>query len=342
MCDERKERLVESVQSLSVVPEDELRFFPSELLANNNVGRTVIALDNIHVLSKKEVVRLCSLEDRHTFNQHCFTGMHINPAAQVMARFIIAHWDWIKHSHVVELGSGVGLSGLIAAQLLSQSSGAHFASTSHGDDCASEMAKPSSSLFVMTDGEQAAVELGRKNLSSMRRQSKHANAVSFHQLLWDIPSVHELLANCNQVEEGFDIVLGADLIYARVDIHQLIRTARALLGSGGSKKSIVFIFLPRVAEFPEQLRQACEHEGLQVKYGRINSFLTEKFVYEKFWHNIEFCVMFPQDESSEFGSREYQEMWNLQDLSVREEQEREDQIQWSEDVFTQSLGNIQI
>jgi predicted nicotinamide N-methyase len=290
---------------------EELKYFPIPLLERNSK----FTVDNIHVANKRSVVGLCSLANKQHFKEHCFTGLHINPAAQVMARFIIAHWDFIRTSKIVELGCGIGLTGLVAAEM-------------------SRVLGNGVERFVLTDGEEKTVELGRANLS---RQAD-AN-ISFEQMFWEKKAVEDLLRA--ESSEGFDIVLGADLIYSRVDLAALIKTSKALLGETrvSRNKIIVFIFLPRVAEFPEQIREACSRGGLSVHYGRIESFLTEKIVMERYWHNIEFCIMHPEDSEI---PEELKSKWEIQELSVRECQELEDERLASEDVLLETWGSMEV
>jgi predicted nicotinamide N-methyase len=142
-------------------------------------------------------------------DQPC-TGHAVWFAADNLSNFLHDHHHAFRTQHqrplrVLELGAGPGLAGIWLAKLLQG-----------GDD-------HTVATFLMTDGDEQVVNLLRRNCQrNMLRESHddftirhyHSNVtVQCQHFLWGKLEAEQLLLQ----GAGFDLILGADLIYGRSD-----------------------------------------------------------------------------------------------------------------------------
>lgn len=92
--------------------------------------------------------------------------------------------QWLHGRHVLELGCGTGLVGLVAAH------------------------QPCQQL-VMTDGEAAVVSLAKFNLTQQSQQQLQTEAVSVEHFSWgDVSSTERMI---QLFPQKFDIIVAADV-----------------------------------------------------------------------------------------------------------------------------------
>lgn len=109
-------------------------------------------------------------------------GTFIYPASLCLSEYIVNHIELFKNKRVLELGAGVGLSGLVC--------GLHGASQ-----------------VIITDGLSSLVEYIRPRIVNNNLQDK----VSAHVLQWkDKKKI---------IEHHYDVIIGSDVTYSRDAIY---------------------------------------------------------------------------------------------------------------------------
>ncbi|KAE9409186.1 hypothetical protein BT96DRAFT_1012783 [Gymnopus androsaceus JB14] len=141
-----------------------------------------------------------TLEESRTTIESGTTGLRTWFASHVMARYLIQNRDIIEGKRVLELGSGVGFLGIIAASLQQLSS----------------RNTPSTSPSIwLTDANEEVLTLCRRNVQLPCNLSSTHQSVHFRVLDWEEalqPDV-ALLKAILQDEINPDVILGADIVF---------------------------------------------------------------------------------------------------------------------------------
>lgn len=148
-------------------------------------------------------LKLLSKEFQHTCKS---TGLMLWESARLMASVLATNRAIVAGKRVLELGSGSGgICSMIAAA--------------------------SADLVVATDGDTKALDLLSENVAS-NLESSSLNLLHVKKLKWgdedDIQAI-KLLS-----EEGFDVIIGTDVMYVAQAIVPLFATARELISTGRS------------------------------------------------------------------------------------------------------------
>lgn len=125
------------------------------------------------------------------------TGQIIWPAAEFLSKYLIDNPSLVSDKVVLELGSGAGLSGLIASQ---------FAKT-----------------VYLTDGNDIVVELLIKNLQFCTK-----NNAQVKRLCWGIENTAEILKEIGPI----DVIIGADVLFWPDSIKPLVETLKHFKDNG--------------------------------------------------------------------------------------------------------------
>lgn len=132
------------------------------------------------------------------------TGLTIWPAAPILCTYLTEHGEeLLQGKNVLELGAGLGLAGLLAANM-----------------CTS---------IVLTDGDTETLSLLRKNVSQNAKRNDNGvfAKVQCGQLRWGI-NMSPFAAKYSP-SGGFDVILGSDIIYSEDIISPLFDTVNTLL-----------------------------------------------------------------------------------------------------------------
>ena len=133
------------------------------------------------------------------------TGMTVWRSAQHLCHYMTQHSDdLVQHKRVLELGSGLGLCGILAHRL-------------------------GAAQVIMTDGDTDVLRQLRSNLplNDIIIQ-QHEEQLSCHQLLWGQSSSQAFLQHyC--ANQPVDLILASDVIYTPVVIRPLWQTVQTLL-----------------------------------------------------------------------------------------------------------------
>lgn len=152
------------------------------------------------------------------------TGLTLWKASKYLCHYMCEHADELQNQRVLELGAGLGLNGILAHRLASNSS------------------------VVVTDGDSDAMALLRKNIviNQLIRSgddddkiecndgtSQSKIAIDSRQLIWgSAPAskfLDELSSSSSSSSSKFSVIIASDVIYASVVIDPLWETIRELL-----------------------------------------------------------------------------------------------------------------
>lgn len=148
----------------------------------------------------------------HTIDVYCLqssstdydlTGQMIWPGADLMNSFILKNSHIFQGMSIIELGSGVGITGLLCAQFCQK--------------------------VVMTDHNDTVLKVLKRNVelqksSCSNYQNKNATC---EKLEWG--NKEQLAHILKEHPQGFDLILGADICYQQDSIHSLFKTVHCLL-----------------------------------------------------------------------------------------------------------------
>ncbi len=207
---------------------------------------------------------------------YCSTGLTMWPAAENLCDHIVKHPNLVAGKRVLELGSGLGLCGLLAHKI-------HEVNANNENQEENGHDKENGNAYVhLTDGDTDTLAHLRRNItlntnsseecavssssssscecSSSSPSSVPCNSLSCNQLLWSREnSLHFLKEKVKPAGEKFDIILASDTIYAMSVIEPMWDTVQTLLKPGGC---LLFAFARRqVAVSIQDVLDAGESAG---------------------------------------------------------------------------------
>ncbi|CAH1253907.1 METTL21A [Branchiostoma lanceolatum] len=148
-------------------------------------------------------------------------GEAVWPSAKILSRYLLDNPDMIRDVHVLELGCGPGLTGLVAAKLTSQ---------------------PSS--MVLTDNCPLVLEeLVPRSIENNFPNTEDRPKCAYLHWGSDLPAFHQKYGS-------FDVILGADVIYWTEYVEPLIQTVSKLLSPKPSS-CFITIYEERYLKAPD-------------------------------------------------------------------------------------------
>ncbi|KAL4109371.1 hypothetical protein PRIC1_001071 [Phytophthora ramorum] len=124
------------------------------------------------------------------------TGLTLWRAGDFLSDFMYQNRSRFADKAIIELGSGLGLIGILASYLTDKN-------------------------VVITDGDDDTIDL---LVANCKLNEVEEDRVQCQKLLWGV--------NLEQIPDKFDIVLGADIIYEQEHVVSLFETAKFLLRPG--------------------------------------------------------------------------------------------------------------
>lgn len=140
---------------------------------------------------------------------HVQSGQYLWPAASFAGRHLIQHWDSLKATSVIELGSGCGVAGLVVSKL------------------------PDVNTVVFTDYDNGSLDLIRGNIELNRSSSDCAQNLSVHFLEWGKKISANVKAEHLYPSNGFRLIIGTDLLYCVDVVIPLFSSVNELLDRNG-------------------------------------------------------------------------------------------------------------
>jgi predicted nicotinamide N-methyase len=136
---------------------------------------------------------------------------------------------------VLELGAGSGLAGIVASRL-------------------------GASNVVVTDGDETSIKLAAKNLANNHLDCKEGSGIVVSRLLWgeceNFKADKKLMP-----ENGFSVILAADVMYKKFLPPLLFGTMKQLLQPNGAA---LLVHLVRAGVTQEIVHRAAVDEGFEV------------------------------------------------------------------------------
>ncbi|KAL0586285.1 hypothetical protein ABG067_004134 [Albugo candida] len=183
---------------------------------------------------------LCSLA---ASTDHDLTGQVVWPVSIFLSWYLISQRDFLKDKTVLELGAGVGLSGLVAS---------HFADK-----------------VYLTDGSEVVLDLLEKNVGISGR----SNNCTVSILRWgDHDSIQ---AFEQQKSSGVDVLIGADVVCWPSYIQPLLETVKYFLLKSSAPFQSKFLcgFVCRAKSIEDSLFQQAQATGLAFEEVQPDTFL---------------------------------------------------------------------
>jgi len=167
------------------------------------------------------------------------TGQIIWPAAAVLCQFAMKEREMFRGKAVLEVGAGVGISGLLAS---------HFAES-----------------VVLSDANEVILDLLRRNIAQNAREN-----CSCWKLDWAVTD--DLLEISSKFSNGFDIIIGSDVVYWRESILPLFTTIHKLL-SHREQSRVIICYQSRAKNTDDFLLSTSESMGFLIDNIALESFM---------------------------------------------------------------------
>ncbi|BAF22344.1 protein N-terminal and lysine N-methyltransferase efm7 [Oryza sativa Japonica Group] len=165
------------------------------------------------------------------------TGQLVWPGAVLMNTYLSEHPETVKDHSIIELGSGVGITGILCSRFCKE--------------------------VVLTDHNDEVLEIIKKNIE-MQSCSGNANAVlTAEKLEWG-----NYVHISNIIEKhpsGFDLILGADICFQQSSISCLFDTVERLLRIQASKCRFILAYVSRAKVMDVLVLKEAEKHGMHVK-----------------------------------------------------------------------------
>ncbi|GAM21709.1 hypothetical protein SAMD00019534_048840, partial [Acytostelium subglobosum LB1] len=203
--------------------DDDDTMFNSDMFVNRDYVKKKIVVNNIDI----NVYLLNSAA-----TDYDLTGQVIWPAASMLTHYIVNDVDrYSNDNKVLEVGSGVGICGMFLARL--------------GKQC------------VMSDYHDVVLELLEKNV---QQSNDDGYPIEMLKLDWGNQEDIATLKQASTGGDGYDTIIGSDVVYWRTSIDPLFNTINQLL-SHRDHAQFILCYQSRSTQTDEYLLE------MAIKYG---------------------------------------------------------------------------
>lgn len=168
---------------------------------------------------------------------HVQSGQYLWPAAISASNYLIENWQNLRSVNVLELGAGCGFTGIVARKLQQK------------DDISG------SSRVIFTDYDPGALTLINENIELNGLSSTETNYMRWGEAVPD-----EIRAMHRYPMEGFNLIVGADLLYCLGVVQPLFTTVAAILAQDGKFLLVTSFGLDNSIE--SEINDACRSRCL--------------------------------------------------------------------------------
>ncbi|XP_056169002.1 uncharacterized protein LOC115677282 isoform X3 [Syzygium oleosum] len=146
------------------------------------------------------------------------TGQLVWPGAMLLNEFLSKNVDLLRGCSVIELGSGVGITGILCGRFCRE--------------------------VVLTDHNDEVLKILQKNIELHSSSESYSNCTGFvaEKLEWgNVDQIEQILGSHSG---GFDLILGADICFQQASIPLLFETVKLLLqkrGKGRCKFILAYV-----------------------------------------------------------------------------------------------------
>ena len=152
------------------------------------------------------------------------SGVFLWPAASALGKFLVSrHPQGTNFKHVIELGAGCGLAGLVAARLL------QMKLEGNDGECGS---------ILFTDRDYTSLKMIRQSIKASGGFGCSIK-VGCRPLLWKETSDKDDNYKQLVLVEDFDLAIGSDLVYSTESANALIGTLNAVMPRSNEWKFIL-------------------------------------------------------------------------------------------------------
>lgn len=205
---------------------------------------------------------LCSSTNEQ-FNTNCFTGVRVYDGSKILGSFLLTNESIQKYLSqasssagrvadqdasfsIIELGCGCGLSGISAMEVI--------LSCGDNDENNNECNRNPKYAMTFTDMQPSCLELAKRNANRVQENHRKTQSsspfsiqVETQILRWDEEGFREFQTSLTMMKKNtersmrFNLILGAELIYFRVDMKALVATIKnlMLMNMSNNNKQIV-------------------------------------------------------------------------------------------------------
>ena len=187
------------------------------------------------------------------------TGLRLHVGTHVLVRLFPQLSRFFPNRTVVEVGAGLGLSSI----------------------CLNLLTAPI--LTLITDGNEETLEIAQLNCSRLLKEKE--NTLIVKRLNWS--SEEDLLQVMSVAPNGFDVVIGSDLMYFNINIAELLTVVTSLTKE---KKNSFFLHAHKIRKYG-QLQQLADSFLNRFNWMTIllpiESFISaEELSHHPEWHSV--------------------------------------------------------
>lgn len=165
------------------------------------------------------------------------TGQLVWPGAVLMNNYLSQHPEIVKGCSVVELGSGIGITGILCSRFCKE--------------------------VVLTDHNDEVLEIIKKNIE-LQSCSENAHAVlTAEKLEWG--NSDHLSGIIEKHPGGFDLVLGADICFQQSSISCLFDTVERIVRIQAGKCRFILAYVSRTKVMDALVLKEAEKHGMRVE-----------------------------------------------------------------------------
>lgn len=178
--------------------EDDVVCLDGSFFIDNNYKLTTFTFGS-------QVLQLLCLQSAST--DFDLTGQLVWPGAMLLNGYLIKNAEMLQGSSVFELGSGVGITGILCSRFCRE--------------------------VVMTDHNEEVLKILKKNIEHQTSSENHSycSGLVAEKLEWgNSDQINHIL---ERYPGGFDLILGADICFQQASIPLLFGTVKQLLGVRG-------------------------------------------------------------------------------------------------------------
>ncbi|CAL1403589.1 unnamed protein product [Linum trigynum] len=167
------------------------------------------------------------------------TGQLVWPGATILNNYLSNHTEMLRGCSVLELGSGVGVTGILCSRFCSR--------------------------VVLTDHNDEVLKILNKNIEIQSSSENPYPCAELHaaKLDWgNLDRASEILQKSNG---GFDLILGADICFQQSSICPLFDTVQQLLRFQRGKTKFILAYVSRAKAMDSLVIKQAEQHGMKVK-----------------------------------------------------------------------------
>eukprot|EP00252_Welwitschia_mirabilis_P010010 TRINITY_DN23032_c0_g1_i1.p1 TRINITY_DN23032_c0_g1~~TRINITY_DN23032_c0_g1_i1.p1 ORF type:complete len:249 (+),score=47.44 TRINITY_DN23032_c0_g1_i1:81-827(+) len=164
------------------------------------------------------------------------TGQLVWPGAELLNHHLTKHSTFLSGKSVIELGSGVGVTGLLCSRFCKE--------------------------VVMTDCSEVVLKVLQRNINMLITSENTRTGIRAEKLEWG--NEDQLMKILKLFPTGFDFVIGADICFQQSSIPLLFDTVTRLLQYNDKHCKFVLAYVSRAKSIDMTLVNEAKNHGLQI------------------------------------------------------------------------------